>query len=281
MVDTTNLQINVNPQVYLAHLIDSLGGHISDLRNTLRTIEDESFSSRAKQRGPNMIVHIQASEAALEKNDATQRAIDNCFLAMTRSLITFLDRIIAMKNAIAQPIRNIPADVANNSLASLVEEHLEKCYRKVAEDTSLTNPKKVEMLTGLPDWIRDLVWSMFAVRRALEHHSGVAKTDIHLSLRRTIFTIGDEELKNLPMELKEGGTLSIRIVEAEIHLPANTPIRLSDIDLEYLFFTLQSIVGPKILHTLAPVSTVAHQNLNLLANQCPEPGSVPKLQTRR
>lgn len=259
-MDAINLQINVNPQVYLAQLVDALGGHISDLRNTLRTIEDESFSARAKQQGPNMIVHIQASEKALGKDDATQRAVDNCFLAMMRSLITFVDRVLAMKNAIAQPIRNIPAEVANNNLASFVEEHLENCYRKVAENTSLTNPKKVEMLTGLPDWIRDSVRAMFAVRRALEHHSGVAKADIRLSLRRTIFTIGDEELKNVPMEFKDGGTLSIRIVEAEIHLPANTPIRLSDIDLEYLFFTLQSMIGPKILHTLAPVSTVAGQS---------------------
>jgi hypothetical protein len=247
-----NINININPQIYLAHLVAAIGGHISDLRNALRTIEDDSFSSRARQQGPNMIVHIRAAEASLGKDDTTQRAINNCFLAMTRSLITFVDRVLALKKAASQAMPNIPADVANDSLGPFVEAHLEDCYRRISEDTGLTNPKKVGMLAGLPEWIRDSMLAMFAIRRALEHHAGVAKNDIRLGLRRTILSIGDEELKNLPMEVKGGGTLSIKIVEAETHLTANTSIRLSDIDIEYLFFTLQSIIGPAILQTLAP-----------------------------
>ncbi|MBK8464538.1 MAG: hypothetical protein IPL32_01790 [Chloracidobacterium sp.] len=245
------INANINSQIYLGQFQRDIGGHISDFRNVLRTIEDESFVGRSQQKGPEAIVHIQAPNASLRKDDATQRAIDNCFLAMMRSVVSFMDRIIATKRADGKPILNVPVGtVVGEELLPFIETHLEQFYREVAEDTSLTNPKKVSTLDGIPDWIGESLRSMFAVRRALEHHRGVSKQELTLALRRMRLTVGEREIGKLPMHVKGGEQLMMQVVEANTVFPSNSLIMLSELDIENLFFTLQSIIGPAILQTL-------------------------------
>jgi len=251
--DMSDIQININSQIYLAQFQSEIGGHISDLRNILRTIEDKSFVSRSQQQSPDIVVHIQASGAQLQPTDAKQRAINNAFLAMIRSVVSFVDRIVAIKRADGQLIKNVPEGTPiGEEMFPFVEEHLDEFYREVAEDTKLSNPTKVGLLDGLPDWVREALHSMFAVRRALEHHSSKSKKDITLKLRQMKLTIGDQEIGKLPIHVVKGGELRMQIAEVNRLFESGTKIMLSELDIENLFFTLQNIVGTAILQTLAP-----------------------------
>lgn len=255
-----DIQINIDSRVYLGQFQREVAGHISDLRNILRTIEDESFLSRSQQQGPNIVMHIQAPGAPMEKSDATQRAINNSFLAMIRSVVSFVDRIVAIKRADGKLITNVPEGTPiGEEMFPYVEEHLDEFYREVAEDTRLSNPTKVGLLNGLPVWVEESLRSMFAVRRALEHHSSRTKSEITLKLRQMKLTIGDQEIDKLPMHVTKGAELRMQIAEANKVFESGTKIMLSEMDIENLFFTLQNIVGTAILQTLAPVPPASEE----------------------
>jgi hypothetical protein len=249
------INAEVNPQVYLGQMIRELGGHIGDFRNSLRTIEDNSFAERAKQQGPNTVVHIQASDALLMRDAATQRAIDNCFLAMVRSLLTFVDRVLGLKNATEKIITDLPVGTPVQDLKPFVEDFLNRCYREIAENHSLSTSKKVSMLQGLPQWIQDSLLSIFAVRRALEHHGGIATKEIRLLIRKTVITIGENELTDLPMYVEKGTELRVEIKEAERFFEASKKIVLDEADIENLFLTLQNLIGPAIIQTITGPAT--------------------------
>jgi hypothetical protein len=90
--------------------------------------------------------------------------------------------------------------------------------------------------------------SLFALRRALEHHSDISDADITVRYRRTRLTIGTNELTKTPTFVEGGSSLSIEIVEEPHHFKKGELIVLGELDLECLFFTLQTFVGPALIN---------------------------------
>jgi len=242
---------NVNPQVFLGRMLREIGGHMGDFRNALRTIEDNSFIARAQEHGPNTTIHIETSDALLGKDASTQRAIDNCFLAMARSLVTLVDWTLGLKLASTKHISDLPVGTPVGELGPFVDKFLETCYSEIAQNVSLTNPKKIAMLDGLPAAVSSSMRSINTVRRVLEHHGGKSNKDIRLILHKTILSIGGQELTNLPMYVEKDTELRIQIIQEETLFAANNRICLSEQNIENMALTLQSIIGPAVVHTLS------------------------------
>lgn len=238
---------NFDPRIHLAKFQEAIAGHISDFRNTLRTIEDDSYIHRSKAESKTLVVNLAASEADLTKNAAIQRACRRHFLSIVGDLITYVDWLIAAKNAHGQRIPGVSTQSATEEIRNAINDLLYDHYRRVAADTRLTNPAKIKMLGDVPPWIEEFLLSLFSMRRAMEHHSNIPDKDISISYRKIRIAIGTVELREFPISVEGGQSMSIEIAEENRLFPADRRIELGEEDLECLFFTLQALVGPVLV----------------------------------
>jgi hypothetical protein len=241
-----NLEFKINPEVYLAQMLQQTAASLAELRNTLRALDDGSFAQRAATPRPDAIVSFRVDNPRAIDQDAVHRACSSCFLGLIRALITLMDRIVAVKRCIAQPI-TIPSAVSNiEDLQTFLANELEKTYTNVARDTRLTNPVKLRSLGIASDFINNVALSYFSLRRCLEHHNGIPDQDIHVLYSRLTFLAGDEEITKLPFVAKEGASVTLKLDDSERVFVAGEEIQLTEQDIEQIFFTIQSVIGPQV-----------------------------------
>ena len=91
-------RVNINPDVYFGRFQEALSGHMADLRNTLRTLEDGSFAKRANSPRPNAVIGIQLAPTGGHDTDrAKTAACTRCFLSLVRASTIYMDRMIAVQ----------------------------------------------------------------------------------------------------------------------------------------------------------------------------------------
>jgi hypothetical protein len=242
------LEFKVNTDVYLGQMQRQLAASIADLRNTLRAIEDGSFAQRAVTPRPDTVVHFRLDSVVSPDNNAVAHACTSCFLTFVRSLITFIDRMVAVKRLLGQTIE-IPPTISNaEELQQFVANHFEKTYEAVARDTGLSNPAKLTELGLSSDFAKKATLSYFGVRRCLEHHSGVPDRDINLWYFKPTILAGEEEITHVPYVTKEATQVSFDHVSKTCSAGSN--IQLTEYDVEQVVFTIQSVIGPEIRKTV-------------------------------
>lgn len=172
------------------------------------------------------------------------------FLALVRALITFIDRIVAVKRSVGQSVQ-IPSNVSNLAdLQTFLAHQLEETYTNVARDTKLSNPTKLGSLGIASDFVNNAALSYFSLRRCLEHHNGIPDKDIKLLYSKLTFFAGQEEITKVPFVAKEGANVTMKLDDSERVFHAGDKVQLTEYDIEQIFFTIQSVVGPQIRETV-------------------------------
>jgi len=241
----------INPDVYIGQLHKSLTGHMVDLRNTLRSLEDGSFTERASAARQNAVVQLQLTP--LEGYDAGAAAVaacNRCFLDLVRAMIVYFDRMIAVKRCIRKKIKLTKALRSSEDQRAFIETLLEQSYERVAHNSNLTNPTKVAEFPMLADLPRKAALSYFSIRRCLEHHAGVASKALSLYTIKLTILADDQEITTLPYHAAEGTQISYRMDEASKVFVRGSRITLTEADAEGVFFTIQHVIAPEVRRAL-------------------------------
>jgi hypothetical protein len=245
-----NLEFKINPDVYLAQMHQQTAASLAELRNTVRALADGSFAQRAAAPRPAGVVSFSLDNIQTADQDAVSRACASCFLGLVRSLITFIDRMVATKRCVGQSVQ-IPTAVSTLAeLQAFLANQVEETYTSVARDTRLTNPVKLKSLGVASDFVNNAALSYFALRRCLEHHAGILDKDINLLYFKSTIFCGEEEVTQVPFVAKEGANVSIKFDEAERVFHAGDKVQLTEYEIEQVFFTIQSVMGPQIRQTV-------------------------------
>jgi hypothetical protein len=243
-------RVTISPVRYLGQYQKALIDHMSELRNTLRSLEDGSFLERAQAASPGAVVQLQFEPSGRVEPDAVAAACNRCFLGFVRELVSFLDRMIALrrlkqeKTTLSQPITSL------EDLERFIDGRLNEIYQQVARDQRLSNPAKLAEFSRLPEMPKKAVESCLALRRCLEHHGGVPTEELRLHAVRPVILAGDQEITSLPFSAAAGVAISVRIDEVVSVFPAGVRVALSEVQLYHVIFTLQQQVGPMIIAAL-------------------------------
>lgn len=243
---------SISPDGYLGQLQQSLARHMADLRNTLRSLEEGSFTERANTPRQNAVIRLQLTPfPGRDIGEASVAACNGCFLDLTRAMIEYLDRMIAVKRCIRQRIRIPRALHSTAELNAFIDGLLNQHYERVSRNRSLTNPRKIAEFPTLADLPRRAALSYFSIRRTLEHYAGEAREDLHLiSINLTVLA-DDRAIVVLPQVLAEGTQLSLQINDVAKMFIRGSRITLTEEDVEGVFLTIQHIIMPEVRHALA------------------------------
>jgi hypothetical protein len=246
-------QVTINPGLYSNHLGVVTQGHLAALRHTLRAIEDGSFIERAvlPQLGSVMSIRFEHKPDQAGLAAAAVRACNECFLSLTRELITYLDKMIAVKKLLGE-LLPVPDLGSVEELRAHTARAIDEAYLRVARDTTLTNPKKVEQFPGLPTLARAPALSYFEVRRVLEHRGGIADKDVEFRTARMVLHAGDIEITQLPFAAPENTGISLSTREAVRVIPKGARIELTETELENVYFTIVMVIAPAVLQVVVP-----------------------------
>jgi hypothetical protein len=178
---------------------------------------------------------------------APERAARTCFLNVIGKYIGFLDKLIAV-----QRLTHVDIEYEIHSMEELqafVNNRFEREAAKVARDTSLSNPKKIDCFQNASGYARDTSKAYFQLRRALEHHNDVPDSDLVIPTQRIGFLAGANEIKTLGITLAKGDALSAKMFHEELKLAKGKKITLTPQNAYDLVFTMRMVLGPEIFRS--------------------------------
>ncbi len=248
MSDTDRSGIGIDPGFYLAVLSSAITQHLADLRVALRSFEDGSFRGKAAT-GAGKVLNFAIEPEGLAAHAPT-RLCNRCFVSIVGEMVTYLDRMIALQNAIAGP--PMPPDArSKDDLLRQVATRLDDEYRAVASDTSLTNPKKLDRFSTIDvSLAREPALSYFQLRRAIEHHGSRPLRSIVLRFARLKLLAGSDEITEMGRPLPENTGISLGMQVESREFIAGQPIKLRETELEHISFTIQHLIAPEIRRVL-------------------------------
>jgi len=240
------MQITIKTGNYKDELIRANAKHIADLNQALRSLEDGSFVVRADKSNPKGLFQIEYA-GVNTTDDAEQRQVIKCFKASIGEFITFLDRMIAITMVGEEGIPVKKPVIGEVRILEFVTEYINKKIRSVARNISLSNPKKLDKFYNLTPDIKKALNGYFAIRRALEHHSGIPDQDIEfITLSLKVF-VDETEVTKLPFPVKEGQAVQTRIVKESKILKAEEKINLIESDLRKAVFTMEQVASSEVV----------------------------------
>jgi hypothetical protein len=238
------MNVGLNLKKPLAGLQGDIGVHQARLRALLRSLEDGSFDDKARQPRPGAVLQFQFGPMLLPPEASAVSACNDCFLGFTRSLVEFIDRLLAMRK-IAATTLTIPAHVKSHAdLDAYVGGLLEVAYQDVARNTGLSNPAKVGQFARLDAFEREATLSYFSVRRSLEHHAGIPQDDITVTYYRPYLQAGTAEITRLGEPLPPNTGIALTAEVPRHRFAKGVKIALSEGEIEHIGFTIQHVIGP-------------------------------------
>ncbi len=246
---TPAIAVTVDSGLYLSVLSQAVDGHLGALRVALRSLEDGSFKSKAKV--PRAGAFLQFSLECSATPDAAARQLCNrCFVSVVGELVTYLDRMIAIKRFTSKAVA-LPSGITTpDGVLQLVQRLLDDEYATVARDTTLSNPKKLALFPGIAPIARDSSLAYFAVRRCLEHHGGRSGEELTLWYGRLKLLAGDVEITQAGQAAPTGVGISLGMDHASRVIASGADVVLTEDELEHIVFTVQSLIGPEIRRVL-------------------------------
>lgn len=152
------------------------------LRTVLRSIEDESYREKGNEPSSKAVITFRAEDNELSKEEWSKLEILKAFNSAIRTFIDFVDKMVAVRDIDLTKL-TIKIERQLNTEGEIIEyvttranEIVENGIRKVAVDTKLTNPKKIEKFAGLSNFSRKASLSYFALRRCIEHHKNIPQS---------------------------------------------------------------------------------------------------------
>lgn len=240
------LELKINLDTYLREFQQQLTTHLASLRATLRALEDGSFHEKVALQRSESVIHFQVGIDEGASLNLVGGACNRCFLDLTRALITYMDRMISIRRLKGTEVKFPPNIHSNEDLQSFVLAQFESHYRSVAADRRLTNPRKLQELSGLGTFEKQASLSYFELRRCLEHHGSVPSSDITIYFIRPVVLAGDVEITQLPYVAPENTGINLRIDRPALQFLAGQKVQLKESDAENISMTLQMLIGPEI-----------------------------------
>jgi|CXWL01.1.fsa_nt_gi hypothetical protein len=242
--------LTLNSRKYLGEFQAALGDSIGELRNTLRSIEEGSFLRRARQAQSGWIVRLEFQPSGSAAPEAKGDACNRCFLDLTRALLSFLDRMLAIRRCAQQRITLSEPIQTQDELNALVDGLVDAQYAEVSRDRRLSNPKKLAEFAGIPEFAKKALQSYFDLRNCLEHHGGVPTADLPVHSMKLTLLAGDQEITAMPFTAEAGVSVNIRSDVVVFVFPANARVAMTEAQVEGILLTLQQWAGPAILGAL-------------------------------
>lgn len=247
--DTPVISVKINPQQYLFVLTQKLGGHFSDLRVALRSLEDGSFAEKAAKSRPGSLLDIMFEKLA-PHDEAVKRLCNRCFINLVGELITFLDRMIALQSFVSKSVQ-LPSVTNIDELKAIVTERLEEEYRMVSTDTKLSNPVKLAKFSGIDSFAQECALSYFAIRRAIEHHGGHNLNELTMKYMRLKLLAGEMEITYTGQHAPPNTGISLRADHVSRSIAARSDVILTEEELEHIVFTINNLIAPEIQRVVA------------------------------
>ena len=229
--------VTINHTYYLERLIEKIAGHLADLNHGMRAVEAGELSGAIDSR-VNQFVKIQYNVDVLKGAD--QRHTYKCCRAVISDVVGFIDAMIAIRRATESGVPITRALRDDVEIRAYVDRFLDATIQKVSADQSLTAPRKIDSVR-ISSKSSESAKAYFKLRNALEHHNGIPKEDINLTLTQLQMITTSGEVITGPMILKEGEGVAVRIHSEERVFTKGQRIVLSEDDIRRLAFTLENI----------------------------------------
>jgi hypothetical protein len=254
-MNTSDIQVTISPDKYLGELQTSITNEVADLRSILRRLEDSSYLEKAltPRHDALMQLGIKPSIATADTNAVTQAAgsaCNRCFHNLVRSLLTFIDRLIAIRRFVAEGMELPPGNQTVADVQFLINERLDEMYQVVAHDRSLSNTRKIGEFALPAGLASKSLLSFVTLRNCLEHHGGIPSQEIKVTALKLVLSHGGEEITQLPHEVEGGATVSLIADEHEWEFPAKVAVVLTEDQIEAVYMTIIYSIARALIHAI-------------------------------
>jgi hypothetical protein len=217
---------------------------LSDMAQLYSAAEEKRYSDCTVKSG-SMVFTIPNAEALGES--APERASRQAFLGAMSKFSGFLDRLIATRRVATNGVP-VKRDLRGEAeLLAYVSGFMEDAVAEVARDARMSLPKKLDCFPGVDPAIRQMALDYNMLRNALEHHHDLPRCEVKVTVWRVIPFVQDQQITEFPVWVPAGGTLGIRMVDADTVFPANQKVVLEPQLAHDLIFTLQHRIAAAIL----------------------------------
>lgn len=236
---------------YTGIMQEKIGGQLSTLGRILDAIDQGNFHDPDR-------VNFRTSftfqvETPPNPEELRQGEIDKTFLAMVRSLVDLVDTLLAYKELMKDGIQVTRELKSHEELQAYVEEYVrqevEIRTQKIAADGRRSAHQKVDELGTLPELSKKILTGLFLIRRAIEHHKRIAKSDIEFVVLHIAAFVEGEQVMQLPFPVNAGQMLEMRVIERSRILPKGDPILLTEDDIQEVGMTILQELVPALQST--------------------------------
>ena len=237
--------VTVDLTAWIGQTQIELDACLADLAQVCSAAEKQSYADNLASHRFGITRLVLEHAHSLGAN-ASERAERTCFLTAIGKFISFLDKLIASQRIAKQGIvvtRNIAGQA---DLDAYLNEYMKEQIAKVAWDTSLSNPKKIDAITGIELTARAIALEYFQLRRVLEHHQDTPATDLNIPIRRVALFVDNIEITRLPHPISGGQLVEMRIITDNRKFPAGVKLVISPQDAHDLVFTMRHVLAPEI-----------------------------------
>ena len=239
MVSESQMVVSINREVLMARFQRAIAGHMADLQQALRAMEQDTFAERAAESDPQVFMKVVYSNIDV-LDAADQRQLQKCCKALVSAFVNFLDSVAAhaaIKKEGIPVSRNLRGD---GEIRKYVDDYILEKTHAIARDQSIKLPDKIDA-SGLSPLSAAVAKGYGSLRNCLEHHHAVAQRELSVTLTSLQLVTSDGLVVDRPMTLKEGNSILARMNTEEKTISKGTQVTLSEADIRKVAFTLENL----------------------------------------
>lgn len=242
-------RLTINIDNYYNQLVAEIDSCIANLQNTLRSLEDGSYETRAMQPNPNSVIEF-ALKNTKDPTAIRKKELNNSFKAIVSTFLDFLDNMIAVTNTIDEGIRITKSLSGVDQIQDYVKEHLKVAIQKVAKDRKLNSIDKIDKFQGLSEFSKESAIGYVSLRNSIEHHKGIANRCIELKFKRFKMFADGDEITSLPLVVPAGGEIYVRFGVESRCIIKGQEIEFEEQELTDIALTIKLNIAPEIQKSL-------------------------------
>lgn len=241
------ISISVNFDNHLTHLTNHINAHIAIFRGFLENLSKTDYGNLRGASFINILV------TPISKESLADQEAEKCYKSLITTLQDFMDRMLAVQLTYNKEKIELQINDVNNT--SKIHEALLKIendeFLKISKDQTLNSKNKTHKLLGANIEAKNYLNEYFLLRNSLEHNKGFAKHDIDLKYKRLGVFCDDEEITKAGFITKTGQAISTKIFEEKIIFKKGEKIKLNQVVLENIAFTIYFYIAPEIIRVVS------------------------------
>lgn len=243
-------KITFNLDAYRNELDRGIQERLASLRNTLRSIEDGSYHEGRNTSAPGSVVSYSVASFTGDTTTLIQGEIKDTYIAITRTMYTFFEEVMAVKEFIAAGPTVIDRE-------KTLDEAIEQSLKSVAEiatrirhDQSISAPRKAVSLGPYSDFIEKTITGYIDLRNCLEHHDSVARREILLNTLRIEPWIDHRPITALPATVNKGEAVGVSYYEHARIIAPGERVLLSEAEVNEISGTIMRGIAGSIINNM-------------------------------